>query len=435
MHRVAALALLGQVVSGQLFTNSSTVSTTRSSTVLTSSSTTVITTSIPTVITSGGSTITTAIPITETSVSEIVSASTDDGGFTFPTEDGTSSEEFPTSTESPSATETSDITSTEEPTSSTDIPSETTGTDSTSATGTDSTSATGTETTATGTETSTGTDSTSTPSATVAPNPQNVGGFTFLGCFGSPSSFPTFDLTLSAESMTIDRCIAACPAGKRYAALFGNDCFCGDFVDDVNEVAVSDDECNIPCGGNPTQRCGGRASEAVLKRQIIAATIRFTIYVRVDGASGTGAVTTATVTTTFTVTTTGTAGTGIEVVTTTYCPVCADCQGPFCYKPKTPLVPGQPCWGDDCYKKLVCYGDWCTWDYPCYGDSCGRRLVWENDCWKPEVCHGDDCGRKVICSNGNCEYATCNGSCNKEKIICYGDVCKVEECEGDECNK
>ncbi|KAJ0161756.1 hypothetical protein CTA2_5649, partial [Colletotrichum tanaceti] len=267
--------------------------------------------------------------------------------------------------------------------------------------------------------TTSGVSTSASASASVSPNPVNVGGFTLLGCYGSPSSYPTFTLQLSAESMTIDRCTAACPADKRYAALFGSDCFCGDTIDDVNEQLRPEAECNIPCPGNPRQRCGGRNAGAILKakRQIIPSDIRFSIYVRV------GAVVSVSGSVTVTITAPTTSGSMLP----TFSPAPNPCSNGKCF--------GIPCFSGDCYKKFVSYGDYCGYDFPCFGPDCKRRLVWENGVWRPDVCNGYDCGRKVKCVSGKCKIITKGDDWDQEKITCFGNICKVEKCESDECNK
>ncbi|KAK1671270.1 hypothetical protein BDP55DRAFT_295727 [Colletotrichum godetiae] len=404
MRRTALVFLLGKVALGQStapFLNTTTTSSSRTSSLSTLQTTSTGQTTISSLTTSTGvsTTLTTEIPIT-----------TSDEVTTI---DTTFSSDEPPITSDGSLTTTIDTSAT----------------------------TTGTGTTATGTDTS-ATSSSATPSATVIPNPGSVGNFSLLGCFGSTTGFPTFELVLSAASMTLDLCVASCPAGKRYAGLFGSDCFCGDIVSDATATRVSEDKCSISCPGNSGQRCGGRNVGGTLKRQLISAEILLTIYIRIDG--GIDATTTATVTTTFTSVTTatvdGTASTGVTTVTTTYCPLCQDCQGPFCYKPApNPCSNGKcfgiPCYGEDCYKKIVAYGDYCGYDYPCYGADCQRRLVWIDGTWYPEACSGYDCGRKIKCVSGKCAYVVKGSDFDSEKIICYGNVCKVETCSGDECYK
>ncbi|WQF79179.1 Putative carbohydrate-binding WSC [Colletotrichum destructivum] len=351
MRSIAVIALMGQVVLGQQFTNSSTSSTTSSTSTTFSTSRT---------------TTTTLITTTDSTI-------TDDGSLTF-------GPDPPTTTDT-----TTTVTST------------------------------------TLSTTTTSGSSSASSTSTVTPNPANVGGYSLLGCYGSPTSFPGFALTLSAESMTIDRCIAACsPISKRYAGLFGNDCFCGDVIDDVNEPNRPEAECNFPCPGNPRQRCGGR-SIAILKnkRQILPTDVRFTIYVSgsaIISVSGTVTVTVST-------------GTGIIGTATAITPTPSPnpCFNGKCF--------GVPCFGLDCYKKFVAYGDFCGYDFPCFGPDCRKRLVWEHGVWRPDACNGWDCGRKVKCVSGKCKIVVKGSDWDKEKITCYGNICKVEKCDGDECNK
>ena len=61
--------------------------------------------------------------------------------------------------------------------------------------------------------------------------------------------------------MTLNDCFDHCrTAGKRYATLqVGAECFCGDSNAryDMYGMALTDDQCDNPCGGNNEQICGG----------------------------------------------------------------------------------------------------------------------------------------------------------------------------------
>lgn len=65
------------------------------------------------------------------------------------------------------------------------------------------------------------------PAGTDAPtasNPGKIGDYSYLGCFGSTSSFPTFDLTSESDDMTLEKCIDVCH-GATYAGAFeGYEC-------------------------------------------------------------------------------------------------------------------------------------------------------------------------------------------------------------------
>ncbi|KAK1982065.1 WSC domain-containing protein [Colletotrichum cereale] len=293
-------------------------------------------------------------------------------------------------------------------------------------------------------------------SATVIPTPPSVGVASLLGCYDSPSGFPTFNLSLTDELMTIELCVRTCTSGNRlYSGIFDTRCYCSDAVEAPSILQVSENQCNILCPGNRAERCGGRAGLA--KRQI-PDNVRLSVYANTDiipgagsgsdsGSASTNSVTVAasTVTTTFTTTITGTVTTcppgvfncfigslttAVSTVMTTYSalPTSRPCpNGGYC---------DLPCFGQDCNEKVTCYGDYVSYSSQCSCAADRRRLVCEDGVCYPETCSGDDCGRKIICESGKCRYSQCLGDdCTKEKITCYGRICKIEQCEGDECDK
>lgn len=52
-----------------------------------------------------------------------------------------------------------------------------------------------------------------------ASNPDQIGDYSYLGCFGSTSSFTTFDLTKEDNEMTLELCVKSCN-GITYAGVF-----------------------------------------------------------------------------------------------------------------------------------------------------------------------------------------------------------------------
>lgn len=62
------------------------------------------------------------------------------------------------------------------------------------------------------------------------------------------------------DASSIEHCINFCTAeGYVFAGVQnGPQCFCGNmFPKDPPHPKVSEDDCNTPCRGNPSQMCGG----------------------------------------------------------------------------------------------------------------------------------------------------------------------------------
>ncbi|KZV88699.1 WSC-domain-containing protein [Exidia glandulosa HHB12029] len=64
-----------------------------------------------------------------------------------------------------------------------------------------------------------------------------------------------------SDGMTVEDCVSTCnKAGLPLAGLeFGLQCFCGNAVL-YNHLQISDAECKSPCGGDPTELCGGEGA-------------------------------------------------------------------------------------------------------------------------------------------------------------------------------
>ena len=93
-----------------------------------------------------------------------------------------------------------------------------------------------------------------------AANPSQVHLFANLGCFGSSSGFPTFDMVLEEPNMTIQACVEACH-GKTLAGILESRCYCAEELDsDTRAMSSGEDDggvCDRPCPGNGAETCGG----------------------------------------------------------------------------------------------------------------------------------------------------------------------------------
>ncbi|KAB5518842.1 hypothetical protein GE09DRAFT_1155531 [Coniochaeta sp. 2T2.1] len=99
-----------------------------------------------------------------------------------------------------------------------------------------------------------------TPTDSLTRDPPIIGDFVLLGCFGSNSSFVTFESAgTDAAAMTPEVCVGLCSA-RKYAGVFDSTCYCADSLDAASSALPDIDQCNQPCPGNPAQYCGGIAS-------------------------------------------------------------------------------------------------------------------------------------------------------------------------------
>ncbi|KAI0470160.1 glycoside hydrolase family 16 protein [Xylaria cf. heliscus] len=91
------------------------------------------------------------------------------------------------------------------------------------------------------------------PSGKLA-DPATIDGWALLGCFGTLGSYKSFAQIASSPAMDNEACVASC-AGRKYAGVSGETCYCADSLSDAH--AIANDMCTIPCPGNPHEICGG----------------------------------------------------------------------------------------------------------------------------------------------------------------------------------
>lgn len=92
----------------------------------------------------------------------------------------------------------------------------------------------------------------------------NVGNYTYDGCYtdGSPRTLGKY--AFSMANMTVEACVAGCSA-KGYAkagAEYSTQCFC-DVVIGSGGALVGDGQCNMVCGGDGRELCGGSSRLSV----------------------------------------------------------------------------------------------------------------------------------------------------------------------------
>ncbi|KAI1415769.1 glycoside hydrolase family 16 protein [Hypoxylon sp. FL1857] len=84
--------------------------------------------------------------------------------------------------------------------------------------------------------------------------PATINDYTVLGCFQSNSGYPSFSQAASHPGMDNEVCVGHC-AGKKYAGVFEDTCYCADNLGDAR--AVENSMCDVPCSGNGHEVCGG----------------------------------------------------------------------------------------------------------------------------------------------------------------------------------
>ncbi|KAJ4210221.1 hypothetical protein NW767_000491 [Fusarium falciforme] len=92
-------------------------------------------------------------------------------------------------------------------------------------------------------------------------NPDRIGNYSYIGCFGSRTGFLTFDETSQSADMTIQSCIQAC-GGTTYIGVYEDTCYCADRLDANTRAVADESDCDVPCPGNDKQLCGGLAARS-----------------------------------------------------------------------------------------------------------------------------------------------------------------------------
>lgn len=97
------------------------------------------------------------------------------------------------------------------------------------------------------------------PITTIAPS--NTGAATLVGCYKDTSVFDLDGFLERSSQNTPERCIATCKLkGFKFAGVqYGESCLCGNSYGRYGPAT----NCNMKCTGDPSQNCGGYASNAI----------------------------------------------------------------------------------------------------------------------------------------------------------------------------
>ncbi|UNI14137.1 hypothetical protein JDV02_000802 [Purpureocillium takamizusanense] len=100
------------------------------------------------------------------------------------------------------------------------------------------------------------------PTFPKGPDDTTVDSYKSLGCYTDkgPGRTLSWDSGADGATLTTKSCLAACEKqGYPYAGTeFGKECYCGSVL--ANNTAKTDDaQCNVPCAGDSSDKCGGRS--------------------------------------------------------------------------------------------------------------------------------------------------------------------------------
>ncbi|ETS81740.1 hypothetical protein PFICI_06742 [Pestalotiopsis fici W106-1] len=117
------------------------------------------------------------------------------------------------------------------------------------------------------TSTTSTTTTTSTASATAKPS---LLGWESLGCYvdDDPHTLSTLSAKEGGSQLTVEKCQTACFGDDFLFAgvKAGTECWCGSYVS--NEWASDQDDCNIPCGGQTSETCGGTSVMNIYEAEV-----------------------------------------------------------------------------------------------------------------------------------------------------------------------
>ncbi|KAK1769731.1 putative fungistatic metabolite [Phialemonium atrogriseum] len=98
------------------------------------------------------------------------------------------------------------------------------------------------------------------PAAALPPGLPPVTTFQYLGCFREPDGTRALAGPTAADgtAMTVESCGNFCLYGRflMFGAEYASECYCGSELDSGSGMAPEED-CGVPCSGDPTQMCGG----------------------------------------------------------------------------------------------------------------------------------------------------------------------------------
>lgn len=105
--------------------------------------------------------------------------------------------------------------------------------------------------------TSSASSSSATSSSSQPTIPATVGSYTYAECHSDSPTIRTLqDEFVGSPDMTIEHCMGNCTGYQYFGVEYGVECFCGNNLT-FGSYQATDGRCNMPCGGNSSEICGG----------------------------------------------------------------------------------------------------------------------------------------------------------------------------------
>ena len=96
-----------------------------------------------------------------------------------------------------------------------------------------------------------------TSSASVSTTPVPTTNAVFEGCYYDSSNPRALSgKATDNKDMTVEKCAASCSQYQYFGLEYATECYCGNDLD-ATSTSQSLQDCNMPCGGNSSQSCGG----------------------------------------------------------------------------------------------------------------------------------------------------------------------------------
>ncbi|CAN0230057.1 unnamed protein product [Ectocarpus sp. 12 AP-2014] len=88
----------------------------------------------------------------------------------------------------------------------------------------------------------------------------------YLGCYSDPADSRVFVQEISSASMTAEVCSEACAGSAYYGTQFSTECWCG--AEGADYDANGEGVCDMPCGGDADEICGGFYAMSVYENDV-----------------------------------------------------------------------------------------------------------------------------------------------------------------------